>query len=68
MVEWSEQPEEEVAYYRVYYSFESILENGGLYDDFEQTDGTENEYVIKNPPDFDVLFALYRRHRRKPRG
>ncbi|PIR48994.1 hypothetical protein COU80_01110 [Candidatus Peregrinibacteria bacterium CG10_big_fil_rev_8_21_14_0_10_55_24] len=55
-VEWNAQPGEDVAYYRVYYSFESILENGGLYDDFEQTDGVQTEFVFADPPDVGTLF------------
>ena len=55
-VEWNAQSEEDVAYYRVYYSYESILENSGLYDDFEQTDGPQMEYIFTDPPDVDTLF------------
>ncbi|MFH1670975.1 MAG: hypothetical protein ABIA92_05335 [Patescibacteria group bacterium] len=55
-VGWASQPNADVAYYRVFYSFESILENEGLYDDFEETSGPVNTYIIKNPPPVDKLY------------
>jgi len=55
-VGWSSQPDADVAYYRVFYSFESILENEGLFDDFEETSGPVNTYIIKDPPPVDNLF------------
>jgi len=54
-LEWAEQPGADVAYYRVFYSFESILENEGLYDDFEETEGPENFFVFEDPPEVDTL-------------
>ncbi len=36
--------------YNIYYSHESILENGGDYDDFEHTTGPQTAYVFKSMP------------------
>ncbi|MBP7114214.1 MAG: hypothetical protein KBA40_02040, partial [Candidatus Peribacteraceae bacterium] len=36
--------------YRVYYSHESILGNGGNYDDFIQTPDSQVIYILPNPP------------------
>jgi len=55
-VSWQAQPSENVALYRVYFSSQSILENRGLYDDFETTAGPVTSYVIENPPDVPMLF------------
>lgn len=38
----------DVASYRVFYSHASILENDGLYDDFESADGAADSHVLKN--------------------
>ncbi|MEK7591054.1 MAG: hypothetical protein AAB489_02495 [Patescibacteria group bacterium] len=56
-VRWN-APQEgaDVASYRVYLSDESILENGGQYDDFETTDGPTPEHILRNPPQ---AFPLY---------
>ncbi|MBU0766895.1 hypothetical protein KKF55_03890 [Patescibacteria group bacterium] len=55
-VGWTSQPDADVAYYRVFYSFESILENEGLFDGSEETDGPINAYVIKDPPPVEKLY------------
>ena len=39
-----------IAYYRVYFSRQSIVQNEGNYDDFERTKGTETSYVFDTPP------------------
>lgn len=56
-VSWDPVPDETIAYYRVYYSGESILDNEGAYDDFEVTPGPENLYFIEVPPPVDVLYV-----------
>lgn len=55
-VEWQPSGDSTVVRYRLYYSSESILESGGVYDDFEETQGTENVYVFLTPP---VQGSLY---------
>ncbi|MFH0770002.1 MAG: hypothetical protein V1926_01350 [Candidatus Peregrinibacteria bacterium] len=54
-VSWS-APSEGAAFYRVYFSAKSILENAGLYDDFETTTGPETEYTFAELPDVPVLY------------
>ena len=55
-IEWQPSLDATVVRYRLYYSAESILESEGLYDDFEETQGTENVYVFTEPP---ISKALY---------
>lgn len=53
-VTWS--PVEDAAFYRVYFSHESILENEGNYDDFERTSGSDAEYTfVKLPLKSDTI-------------
>lgn len=47
-VRWAPVPE--AAFYRVYYSHESILENEGNYDDFERTGGPEAAFTFQSLP------------------
>ena len=47
----------DIAYYRIYFSQRSILENGGVYDDFESTDGPETTYVLQNPPEIGAVYV-----------
>src|SRR3989344_7288869 len=47
-----------IASYRVYYSQESILENGGVYDDFEETQGPTTEHVLLNMPEGDLFVSV----------
>lgn len=48
-VSW--QPmQENVSFYRVYYSHTSILQNQGNYDDFERTRGLESAYTFSKAP------------------
>lgn len=55
-IEWQPSTDSSVVRYRLYYSSESILESGGVYDDFEETQGTENVFVFTTPP---VMGSLY---------
>jgi hypothetical protein len=55
-LKWQPVPETDVVYYRVFYSYESILANEGLYDDFETTEGPEAEYVMEELPDVETLY------------
>ncbi len=48
-VSWA-PPAGDVASYRVYYSAQSILNNNGLYDDFEMVAGSELSHVLRNIP------------------
>ncbi|TSC59129.1 MAG: hypothetical protein Greene041619_151 [Candidatus Peregrinibacteria bacterium Greene0416_19] len=45
-----------VAYYHVYYSRRSIVENSGQYDDFETTVSSKPEYTLTTYPSSDVLY------------
>src|SRR3989344_396513 len=56
-VQWNAPQEgEDIASYRVYYSQESILQNGGQYDDFETTDGAVIEHDLKDAPHANPLY------------
>ena len=57
VVQWDPIEDVPISHYRVYYSFESILENDGLYDDFETTDGPESTITFIPPPHTDVLYV-----------
>jgi hypothetical protein len=56
-VSWTQSTDRNVTKYRLYYSTESILESGGIYDDFEETPGPENVYVFVDPPSTGVLYV-----------
>ncbi|MDD3897291.1 MAG: fibronectin type III domain-containing protein [Candidatus Peribacteraceae bacterium] len=56
-ISWDAPEEADIAYYRVYYSGESILANSGAYDDFEQTEGAKELYVFETTPPGDQLFV-----------
>lgn len=45
IIQWDTVPGD-IAYYRVYYSSSSILENQGKYDDFEQTDDSTPKHIF----------------------
>lgn len=47
-----------VAYYRVYWSSTSILENAGDYDDLQETEGPETTLTLKDAPKGDVYVAV----------
>lgn len=48
---------EDIAYYRVYFSSESILNNNGLYDDFERTGGPETTLMFPRPNSANEIFV-----------
>jgi hypothetical protein len=56
LVRWDALPTEHaIAYYRVYFSRESILDAGGVYDDFVATEGPRTEISIDPPPQTRTL-------------
>ena len=56
-IRWNAPQEgEDIFAYRVYYSTQSILENGGAYEDFETTDGRVMEHILKDFPRVPSLF------------
>lgn len=56
VVQWNPVTTDPIDYYRVYYSNYSILENDGLYDDFEVTKGDETNLTFVPPPDLNDLY------------
>lgn len=42
--------------YRIFMSRESILETGGIYDDYEDAPGTVGSYTLRNPPSSSILY------------
>jgi hypothetical protein len=44
-----------IASYRIFYSSASILQNGGLFDDFETVDGSVNTHLLRNIPAASAL-------------
>jgi hypothetical protein len=58
MVSWTASISNDVAYYRVYFSRASILENGGEYDDFEATkDKTTSLALTSIPANTKTLYV-----------
>jgi hypothetical protein len=56
VVSW--QPAEgDVKKYRIFYSHASILEQGGLYDDYEDADGDTTSHVLATVPAVDKLYV-----------
>lgn len=56
-VSWQALPESEgVAYYRIFFATKSIIDNNGLYDDFDIADGTVSEHVLATIPQAPILF------------
>ena len=55
-ISWN-APSETIAYYRVYYSAKSILDNDGLFDDFETTQGNETSLTFSAPPNTSDMYA-----------
>jgi hypothetical protein len=49
-VRWQKPAGETPVSYRIFYSRESILQNNGLYDDFEAVPGTQLEYIFQALP------------------
>lgn len=56
VVQWDPVTSDPIEYYRVYYSSESILNNDGLYDDFEVTEG-DNTTLTFIPPGGGLLYV-----------
>ncbi|MDP7068923.1 MAG: hypothetical protein QF815_00205, partial [Candidatus Peribacteraceae bacterium] len=56
-VTWDAVTSDPISYYRVYYSGESILDNDGVYDDFETTEADETSLKIMPPSDIDTIFV-----------
>jgi hypothetical protein len=46
LITWDAEASGDIAYYRVYYAADSILESGGAYDDFEETEDSKPEYIF----------------------
>lgn len=55
-VQW-EAAGEGIAFYRVYTASKSILQNGGSFDDYEETNGPVTEYFLTDLPSFDRLYV-----------
>lgn len=56
VVQWNPVTSDPIEYYRVYYSNYSILDNDGLYDDFEVTQGNETTLTFVPPADLNDLY------------
>jgi len=56
-VSWAQLNEPDITAYRIFYSHASILQNGGLYDDFESVDGTVNTHLLQSIPPVNELFV-----------
>jgi hypothetical protein len=55
-ISWDTPSGGDIDYYRVYYSVESILESGGAYDDFDETEGPETVYIFRDEIPVEGLF------------
>ena len=55
-ISWDSPTEQNISYYRVYFSSESILENGGEYDDFEATPDAKSSYILQYKPTGGMLY------------
>lgn len=49
-VHWNTPTDTDISYYRIYLSSKSILENGGLYDDFESTPDANTNFTLRHKP------------------
>ncbi len=56
VVQWNPVTSDSIEYYRVYYSNYSILDNDGLYDDFEVTQGNETTLTFVPPAGLNDLY------------
>lgn len=57
-VQWDALPaDQNIAYYRIYYSQQSILGNGGTYDDFEMTTGNVTTFIFPRTPKSDTVWV-----------
>lgn len=57
VVSWNKVTDQPISQYRVFYSHASILEQGGLYDDFENTDGSASSLTLQNVPPVATLYV-----------
>ena len=56
-VTWDAVTSDPIAYYRVYYSAKSILDNDGLFDDFETTQADETSLSLSTPPNTSDMYV-----------
>ncbi len=57
VVSWKNVTDQTISQYRVFYSHASILEQKGLYDDFENTEGSVNSLTLQNVPPVATLYV-----------
>lgn len=57
VVSWNQVTDQSISQYRVFYSHASILEQKGLYDDFENTEGSVNTLTLQNVPPVQTLYV-----------
>lgn len=50
LVSWQAPQIEDIAYYRLYFSSQSILQNGGEWQEYDKTEGPETQYAITQSP------------------
>ena len=56
-ISWKKLPDsEKVAYYRIFFSTQSIIKNNGQYDDFDIAEGTAGEHTLGTAPATGTLF------------
>ncbi|MBI5156216.1 hypothetical protein HZA45_03000 [Candidatus Peregrinibacteria bacterium] len=56
-VSWQKLPESEaIAYYRIFFSGRSIVDNNGQYDDFDIAEGTAGTHTLSNAPISGTLY------------
>lgn len=56
-VRW-DAPAGDIAFYRVYFSRTSIMQNNGTYDDYERTAGNETSYTFPSVPYTDTTLYI----------
>jgi hypothetical protein len=56
-VTWTQVANTDIKSYRIFYSHASILQNQGLYDDFETVDGSTNTHLLQNIPPVNELYV-----------
>lgn len=56
-VSWQKLPEsEQIAYYRIFFSAQSIIKNNGQYDDFDIAQGSVSEHTLTGAPGDGALY------------
>ena len=55
-VQW-DPAQGDVQKYRIFYSHASILEQGGVYDDYEDAEGTATEHTLSSVPPVSTLYV-----------